>query len=431
MENCIFTICAKNYIGLALVLEKSIKQHNQGYSFYIFVADELPPDDRASLPNNVIEARMALNDLIPSELLEEMAFKYNLTEFCTSIKPFCFQYLFNDLKQDKAIYLDPDILTFSSFEPLFIQLETVNIILTPHVTTFNKEYNGERPEKGLLSTGVYNLGFLALKNDDASLKMLIWWGERLKNQCYIDALDSYFTDQRWMDFLPCFFDTNELLISKHLGLNVAPWNFFEREVFKENENWMVKNRQESNEKRFPLVFVHFSGYDYKSLIQRKVVQNNIQNLGAYPDIAEVCSVYADFLIAEVETFNLYIKYSYTYGTFDNGIEITNFQRRIFRGLIEENNVISKPFSTKRNSFYEILANKGLLFKSSTDNIDKLNKLNMPDSSRKLKKINTLMRIMFKLIGLKNYILLLRLMRPYSRIENQLHLVDKSYGGKLR
>ena len=28
MNNCIFTICAKNYIGLAKILEKSLKQHN-------------------------------------------------------------------------------------------------------------------------------------------------------------------------------------------------------------------------------------------------------------------------------------------------------------------------------------------------------------------------------------------------------------------
>ena len=38
-KNCIFTICAKNYIGLAQALEKSILQYNNNIDFYIVVAD--------------------------------------------------------------------------------------------------------------------------------------------------------------------------------------------------------------------------------------------------------------------------------------------------------------------------------------------------------------------------------------------------------
>ena len=41
MKNCAFTIVAKNYIGLAQILEKSIREYYNDLLFYIIVADEI------------------------------------------------------------------------------------------------------------------------------------------------------------------------------------------------------------------------------------------------------------------------------------------------------------------------------------------------------------------------------------------------------
>ena len=62
-----FTICAKNYIGLAQVLENSIKKYNDDLDFYIFVVDEFVEsdksiiEDKSALPNNIIVAKDVLN----------------------------------------------------------------------------------------------------------------------------------------------------------------------------------------------------------------------------------------------------------------------------------------------------------------------------------------------------------------------------------
>lgn len=433
MNTCIFTICAKNYIGLALVLEKSIKMHNQDCDFFILVADEIDEQERGEFPDNVLVAKNILGAYLEDSKWSEMAFKYNLTEFCTSIKPLCFQYVFEQLGYQKAIYLDPDILTFSSFNPVFEKLDDVSIVLTPHITTYHKTYQGHRSEKGLMSTGVFNLGFLALKNTSVALGMLTWWAERLKDQCYVDPLDSYFTDQKWMDFLPCFFGQDELHVSKHLGLNLAPWNFFEREIYQNDGCWMVKERgQGDHHPAHQLIFVHFSGYNYKGLIDGIMEQNNIPDLDSYHDIDTICKVYRDFLLPAVNIFNQYIKYDYTYNYFDNGVEVSNFQRRLFRGLVDEGEMISQPFSTLKGSFYTKLVQKKLLLPGkSSIAADKLNKFNMPDTSSKLMHINRMMRILFKIIGLKNYALLLKLFRPYSKVENQIHLLDTRYSTRLK
>ena len=138
MRNIAFTICAKNYIGLAQVLEKSIKNNNPEIEFYIFVADEF--EEEQLLPNNVLIAREVLD--ISDDEWNQMTFKYDLTEFCTSIKPTCFKYVFEECKPDKCIYFDPDIFVFSSLDNIYEQLNNYSIILTPHITTLEINYSG-------------------------------------------------------------------------------------------------------------------------------------------------------------------------------------------------------------------------------------------------------------------------------------------------
>lgn len=60
MKNCAFTIVAKNYIGLALILESSIRKYYGDLSFYIIVADEVSEDLRSKLPANVLIAKECL-----------------------------------------------------------------------------------------------------------------------------------------------------------------------------------------------------------------------------------------------------------------------------------------------------------------------------------------------------------------------------------
>ena len=110
MKKCSFTIVAKNYIGLGLILEQSLQKfHKSDIDFYIFVADEIDAS-QITIPENVISVKK-ISDYTDAEWTD-MTFKYDLTEFCTSIKPFCFQYIFSK-GYDSALYFDPDICIFS------------------------------------------------------------------------------------------------------------------------------------------------------------------------------------------------------------------------------------------------------------------------------------------------------------------------------
>jgi len=426
MKKAAFTICAKNYIGLALALEQSIKEHNDDIDFYIFVADEFTLAEKIDdLPTNIIVAKDIIG--IPNEKWNQMSFKYDLTEFCTAIKPSCFKYVFKHLKPDACIYFDPDILVFNSLDTIYDKLEKYSIIVTPHITTIQNIYTGKLNERNLLYSGMFNLGFLALKKDINAVAMLDWWEIRLEDRCFQNIMENYFTDQKWMDFLPSFFPT-QLLVSHDLGLNVAPWNFYERKIFKVDSTYFVQSRIDNNETNiFPLTFVHFSGYNYKALMHGEIIQGNIKNFEDFTDFKEIFDKYADFI--RKSDFSKYIKLGYSYNYFFNGIVITRIYRALFRRLLEDNKINLNPFD-ENGSFYLSLK-KYKVLTSQMQNSDKVSIATVANIERKTIFINKIFKVLFKVLGANKFFMIVRLMRSYSKIENHVYLIDKEYLKKFK
>lgn len=426
MKKTAFTICAKNYIGLALALERSIKQHNDDIDFLIFVADEFSEEEKISdLPKNIIIAKDTID--ISNAQWDQMSFKYDLTEFCTSIKPSCFKYVFKEFNPDACIYFDPDVLVFNSLDTIYEKLVDKSIIVTPHITTIQDVYTGKLNERNLLYSGMFNLGFLALKQDGNSKKMLDWWEIRLEDRCFQNMMENYFTDQKWMDFLPSFFPT-QLLISHDLGLNVAPWNFFEREIIIKDNFFFVVNRiSKDNTTLFPLTFVHFSGYNYKALLDGNVVQGNIKQLEVYNDYQKIFDLYSDFI--KKSDFSRYVQLSYTYNYFSNKVYVSSVYRKLFRRLLEDKNNEPNPFDSE-GKFYKSLK-KGNLIKEKMAKLDKISIANLENVDRKLIIINKFFYFLFKIIGANKFFQIVRLMRMYSKYENHVYLIEKKYFKKFK
>ncbi len=424
-KNVAFTIVAKNYIGLAKILEESLIHKNNDTDFFIIVADEFPENyDFESLPSNVLIAKNILN--ISNRDWLDMSFKYDLTEFCTSIKPASFLYFIENSKYQKILYFDPDIFIFNSLISIYDILETYSILLTPHISTIQEKFNGDLHESNILGSGVFNLGFCGIKRSDVSIKMLIWWNSRLKNKCFIDSYNFYFTDQKWMDFLPCYFNDNDLCISRDLGLNIAPWNYFERKVYLEGDQLMVCNREEYINKNISkVIFVHFSGYNYNELKCGRIIQNNISSLKNFKDIEILLNTYTNAIIEKRDLFDTYINETYTYSNFENGVSITKLHRRLYRSLVDNNYDFFNPFSTDYKTFYRLIYSKGMINRSFQNKI-KINRNNLQGVEGKLKVFNFITRLLYKIIGVEKYTELVRLLGAFGRFEAQIHLISRSF-----
>lgn len=418
-ERCAFTIVAKNYIGLAKVLETSIREQNSDIDFYIFVADEMPASLKEKESDNVVESQEILS--YSTEEWDNMTFKYTLTEFCTAIKPSCFLYLFENKGYEKVIYFDPDIYVFSSLSTIYDIIDTYSILVTPHLIFPIMDDNSDRV---LLQSGPYNLGFLGLRNTKISKTLLIWWRMKLMENCFDEVLDYTFTDQKWMLMIHSYFPQSEIYVSRNLGLNVAPWNFKERKFVKRKSGFAVECRNDSSISE-ELVFIHYSGYDYKALLNGKEIRPRaFEEDVDFEDVKMMMDFYSEALKKNEHTMRDYLSLRYSYATYDNGCPIDRFHRRLYRKVSEiDANYVKKPYSAGEGSWYAILEKKGLIQNSLFVNG------NLVDNSKTatwLVYFNKLMRIVFKLMGYRRYLMYLRLLKHFSRYESQIFLVDDRF-----
>lgn len=427
-KHCIFSICAKNYIGLAQILEKSVLKYNKDVDFFIVVADEV--DEDFVIEDNVLIARRFLN--IDDKIWTNMAFKYNLTEFCTCIKPFCVEYFFTNKRYETVCYLDPDTYLFSDFSYIYEKLNQFLVVTAPHITIPDYPYSGDTPDRGFLFNGISNFGFVGFRNSHKTLNVIKWWEDRLIKLCFGEMLWAVCTDQKWSDFFMAFFNYDEIFFSNNLGLNLAPWNYFERKIIKEDETFYVVSRRNTSERKDKLVFCHFAGYNYKQLAEG-IIDNKsrmrINNLINYNDIEELVKVYVDEIHKDKELFSKYLSLSYTYGSFSNGVTIDAFHRRLYNGLCVNFDYCDNPFVVSENSFFSMLKKKHIMSSPSTLNIDKMNPDNINDFGKKLKYIYILLQIFYKMIGYKNYVLFLQFMRRLSLYDINTFLLGNEYENK--
>lgn len=322
----IFTICSNNYLAQAITLGKSLIDNNPDYEFRIGLVDKMNPEiDYTSIPYKVIEV-----ENIKIDEFHEMFARYSITELNTAVKPFYFKFFFEkDNNIDRFIYLDPDIYVYKSFSELESVLSRYEIVITPHFTTpiNDGKFQGEND---FLNSGLYNLGFIALRRGVEALKLIEWWSERMQTMAYIDFAKGMFTDQIWLNFAPLFF--KNVHVFNNPGYNMAYWNLHER--FLDETNNILKD-----EYHYPLVFFHFSGFSPRmpSVLSKYQDRYSFTNR---TDISHLFSDYSERLIGN--RFDFYYQVPCYYAEEKQKLDLKKYvdlknsiplYKRVLRGII--------------------------------------------------------------------------------------------------
>lgn len=394
--NCAFTICAKNYLAQALTLRESFLKHNPSLNFFIFLADKI--DGVEDVDGVVALDKSWIPDWV------NMAFKYDVIEFNTSIKPFCFGKLFKE-GYEKVIYLDPDIYATRPLDYIYECLNNKSVVLTPHYCDIEENFDGAVSEETFNKVGIYNLGFCALKNDKVGQEIAKWWQNRLQYKCYSQSSEGLFVDQKWMDYIPGFFP-DATCVSSHYGMNVAIWNLHERELFiDEKQGYMIRRKKTGDE--FPLLFFHFSGFDpfETTIINRRHPQFNVTT---YPSFKPIIEEYRERVYAN--GYDRFSKMTYGFNHYFDGSVITPLQRRMFRVYLNDHKVEFNPFEIN-TPFYKILKNSRLLLKASTkQNGFASYTKEEKNKGKKLenKVVKPMLRLALRVLGAERYAMLIRL-----------------------
>src|SRR5262249_5730761 len=209
------TIVARNYMARARVLAESFLKNEPGGRFYILVVDAKPGEIWNSAGASLLFPR----DL-PIADFRERAFKYDVTELCTSLKPSLLTYLLEKRGEREVFYLDPDVWIARPLVEAKEALRTADLVLTPHFLE-PTPLDGKSPSDwDTLATGVFNLGFLGVRLSADVRRFLAWWDERLQDKCVFDP--GFFVDQKWVDLAPILVPSSRILRDE--TYNVAYWN---------------------------------------------------------------------------------------------------------------------------------------------------------------------------------------------------------------
>jgi lipopolysaccharide biosynthesis glycosyltransferase len=366
-----YTSISLNYLPKARVLAWSLKRFHPDWTFWLCITDREPPGFRFDLSSEPFD-KIIWCDELPIENIKSWLFKHDVIEVCTAVKGPVLSLLCESSGADKIFYLDPDIAVFGSLDPLVKELDTSDIVLTPHQIVHETTPEAiQDNEISSLQHGVYNLGFIGINASGEGYRFAHWWSERLKRYCFNDIPVGLFVDQRWCDMIPAFFD--KVKVIRNAGYNVASWNLSSRKISINSQGEILANND-------PLKFYHFTKIEGVGLgMVKKYAKDNIH-------VYEIVSWYRHWL-NRFRSPQIPKKWWF-YGHYENGEPIIREHRLLYRGWPELQSSYLNPFATGSGTFHQWLHDNEQEWKSASFSRQNKN----PESSAEEEKSRRLPRI---------------------------------------
>lgn len=163
-------------------------------------------------------------------------------EFYATHKPILIDWALRQHREGLLIaFTDADTFFFSDPSPLFDEVGTSSIALSPH--RFNET------TQHLSIYGSYNAGFGLWRNDAAGRTCLQDWTRECLEWCHARVEeDGRFMNQGYLNHWPTRYENVHIL--SHPGANLAPWNVATHVLEQSAAGVLVDS--------LPLIFYHFS-----------------------------------------------------------------------------------------------------------------------------------------------------------------------------
>jgi hypothetical protein len=330
-----------SYLNRARALFTSVRRFHPDWELVALITDTPPKGfvfDPASEPFDRVVYAQDLG--IPD--FQAWLFKHDVVEVCTAVKgPFIHQACQSGA--EAVIYLDPDTALLSALDPLVDWLGEHDVLLTPHLIDPNTDRASILDNDLSASrTGIFNLGFVAVRTDGEGARFAKWWNDRLLEFCYDDIPNGLFVDQRWCDHVPALFD--KVKVIRDPGYNVASWNLSQRKVAIGKDGAITVNGS-------PLRFWHFTklGPTGDTMTKKYAGQN-------YP-VYEIWNWYKRQVAAFTDPA-IPERY-WAYDAFVDGSKIAKAHRVLYRERPDLQAAFPDPFSLEGGGYASWLRAEGL------------------------------------------------------------------------
>jgi hypothetical protein len=239
-EGIIFcTYFNKNYLQKGLALHTSLLKHNPTAKLWILCMDTYTKRllDKLKLTG---VTTITLSQFEDSQLKKAKKNR-SLVEYFWTCTPSLPLYIFkHNPRVNKAIYLDADLYFYSSIKPIIEEMGDNSIYIVEHRYPKDQKYRDN-------VSGRFNVGLIVFKRDKEGLDCLKRWRKQCNKWCYLKPEPGKMGDQMYLNEWPELY-TN-LVISKNLGVNTAPWNIMQYQVTNKQSQIHINKDQ--------LIFYHF------------------------------------------------------------------------------------------------------------------------------------------------------------------------------
>ncbi|MCP9860388.1 MULTISPECIES: methyltransferase domain-containing protein [unclassified Cyanobium] len=256
-KHAITSIITSNYIPQALTLYSYIQESNPETSFLVLVLGE-----RDSLPQALPLGPEWIywDELLNQETRMRLAKEYTPFELSCVVRGRLHHYLSTKRSFEKWIMVDTDIGILASLDPIWEELDSGCIALTPHASKPVNLDHAFPHERNILKHGLFNAGVVGMRHSEAAEEASQWLCERLEafghSYAHRQASglpthhDFEFVDQIWLNLLPVYFRDSTVVLAREV-YNLGHWNLHQGELTR-HDGVAYFNKQK-------VVIAHFSG----------------------------------------------------------------------------------------------------------------------------------------------------------------------------
>lgn len=241
MKRLFLTSCDVNFAARVIALIESLWRWSPEAEITVLCLDEhVGPLLSKSLDRPI--STVTISTLIEKEpRLAALRAERSAWEFYATLKPCVLGWALDRIPEGELLaFVDSDTFFFSSPEPVFDEMRTASIGLSPH--RFNDT------TAGLCKYGDFNAGFGLWRNDSIGKKCLSDWSEQCLEWCFCRVEGPRFMNQGYLSSWPERYEN--VVILKHPGENLGPWNAGSHRLESGPDGVLVDGH--------PLIFFHFS-----------------------------------------------------------------------------------------------------------------------------------------------------------------------------
>lgn len=206
-----------NYLPQGVALLESLRRHDPSGVLWVLALDERAERLLGQLALPGLRC-IPLDKLLMKDLeLARVRHGRSRREFIFTVTPCWIGTLLNDNPEiERVAYVDADMWFFGAPAAAWLELGDSSVLVVPHRYP---PWHDDAP-----SYGTFNVGWLVFRNDSRALACLDRWRKQCLSSCALEGDKGAFGDQKYLDDWPKLLGSG-LAISRHPGVNLAPWNW--------------------------------------------------------------------------------------------------------------------------------------------------------------------------------------------------------------